>query len=127
MVTTDSKPRIYPKRAPQNAVYPLFRYVMVSANYPQNLRHAAGVKRARYQLDFYSLTHDDLDTAASLLHENLNGFKGQWNDIEIKRAVIADERDLDEDEAVAATDRPIYRRLFELEIVAKIRTNVLIT
>lgn len=102
--------RVYPRRRPSGAVFPLITYTRIDTRRGQSHTGPDGLAEPRIQFDIWAADPDTADAVAEQLRLALNGYRGQMGDVEVGSAFVVGEHDDDEPEL------GFYRRVLDVQI-----------
>lgn len=102
--------RVYPRRLPQTADFPVIVYRRIST--AGDLAHTgpSGILTPRIQLDVWAEDPDTADAVAEVLRRELDGYRGQMGDVPVGMVRIVN--DVDDDQP----NTGLFRRVLDAEI-----------
>lgn len=101
--------RVYPRRMPTGATFPLVLYTRISTTRGHSHSGPDGLPEPRIQFDVYGLDPDTVDATAQELRLALDGFRGQMGDVVVGSVRIVGEHDDDPDDL----ETGLYRRTLD--------------
>ena len=87
--------KVYPMRAPNSAALPYIVYQRIDDIGVHHHRGAAGYATASYQIDVWG-PHSPQETVndiAEAVRKALDGFQGDMGDVQVRSAILEDQRD----------------------------------
>lgn len=102
--------RVYPRRMPRAATFPLVLYTRVGTR--RGLSHSGpdGLAEPRIQFDVWARDPDLADAVAEQLRLALHGYRGQMGDTEVGSVAIVGDVDGDDPES------GLFRRILDAQI-----------
>ena len=89
--------RVYPAgRVPSDAALPYVVYQVVSRLHEQHQGAAAGLARARVQIDVWGSSYAEADSVAEQIRDVLDGYAGVEASTTIERAMLDDDNDTEQ-------------------------------
>jgi len=113
--------KIYHHHLPQEAVFPVLTFQMISSRHDHDIQGAAGACTARYQVDCWSRSLAECVELAEAVRQALQGYKGTMEDDHIFFITLDDQNNLDE-APKDGSDQWLYRR--EQDYLIKYRESV---
>lgn len=104
--------RVFPRRMPLGATFPLVLYTRVSTSRSHTHSGPDGLPEPRIQFDVYGLDPDTVDATAQELRLALDGFRGQMGDVAVASVRVVGEHDVDPDDL----ETGLYRRTLDAQI-----------
>lgn len=102
--------RVYPRRQPRDATFPLVLYTRVSTRRAMTQSGPDGLAEPRIQFDVWARDPDSADAVAEQIRLALHGFRGQMGDLEVGSVAIVG--DIDDDDPATG----LYRRILDAQI-----------
>lgn len=102
--------RVYPRKMPRGAVFPLVLYSRVSTRRDATHSGPVGLAEPRIQLDVWAQDPDTADAVAEQVRLAFHGFRGQMGDIEVGSSMVVNEHDDDD------PDSGLFRRVLDAQI-----------
>lgn len=96
-LASETGSRVYPLKLPQDTAYPAVTYQKISDLTEPNLADVSRIKRVRMQVDTWADTALKSWELADLVRDQLDGFKGVVDGIQMTASLIDSESDLFED------------------------------
>lgn len=103
--------RVYPKKLPENPVYPAIVYHRISTVREHSHEGSSNLAAVRIQFDIYARTYVAARDAAEGLRSVLDGFRGVVDGVDINGAFNEDEDDGYDDDMQVYWFRQDYRIL----------------
>ncbi len=101
--------RVYPKKLPENPVYPAIVYHRISTVREHSHDGSSSLAAARFQFDIYARSYVAARDAAEALRSILDGFRGVVAGVDINGAFNEDEDDGYDDDIQIYWFRQDYR------------------
>lgn len=106
--------RVYPGKAPQDAVLPYVVYHRISTTREATLSGPVLVGATRMQLDIIAASQASAEQTASAIRSRLDGFAGVSAEVTILSSTVEDEQDLSE--TIDGSDSLYYRVVMDVVI-----------
>lgn len=108
--------RIYHGHLPQSqTTYPVLTISLISNVHGHHLKAATGETTARIQIDCWATTMADVTTLAEAVRQQLQGFRGTLDTVEVHFIQLLDERNLSEAPA-DGSDAWLYRKSCDYQL-----------
>lgn len=85
--------RFYPKKLPQNPIYPATVYFVVTNRIPMAHDGPADLHHPRVQLDHYGSTYLEAKRVSNAFRRALNGYQGLMGDVDVNGVFFINETD----------------------------------